>query len=248
MWVLFLEQPLSETQSEPKAIANKTGECLRSPPSKPEKFFWQPRELQGATKRYFLPPQNCAPFPANGTLRELAVFCAALGSGWPINLGLQHCSSSPGAFPTDSFTYYFTPLLSRVRSLEEELQYSMEVLPFFSVSSKKQFPWIVSSSWALQLQSHCRAASSTRTEAHTLNLISRLSVWGLAVLYLCCPCTQAWNQASTPAHLDVFCSYGWEQLGRIFSAFLWGFFPHKRVFTSTNSLALSSHYLTPVTA
>lgn len=79
---------------------------------------------------------------------------AGLDAGWPVSVGLQHCFSSLGVFPTDSFNHYFTWLLSRVRSLEEELEYSTEVSPFCSFSSKKQFAWILSSSWALQLQSH----------------------------------------------------------------------------------------------
>lgn len=85
--------------------------------------------------------------PTGSLLRSVGCWS---GFSW----GLQYCSSSLGAFPMDSFNHYFTLLLSRVRSLEEEGQYSTEVLPFSSFSSKKQFPWIVSSSWALQLQSH----------------------------------------------------------------------------------------------
>lgn len=130
----------------------------------------------------------------------------------------------------DSFNHYFTWLLSRVRSLEEELQYSTEILPFCSFSSKKQFAWIVSSSWALQLQSHWQSCQQHRTEAHTFQLISYLSVWGLSVLYLCCPCTQAWDQASTPAHLDVFspmAESSWAGFSVLFcSCFFFIFFPY----------------------
>lgn len=133
-------------------------------------------------------------------------------------------SSSPGAFPMDSFSHYFTQLLTGSGPWRKSCNTAQRFCPFAVFPAKSSFPGL----WAVAKLCSCnlsgRAASSTRTEAHTLQLISHLSVWGMSVLYLCCPCTQAWDQASTPAHLDVFSSHGWEQLGRIFSASLWGFF------------------------
>lgn len=84
-----------------KSIANKIGGCLRSPPCKLEKVFWQPRELQGATKRCSLPPQNCALFPARSTHREFAAFCGVLlwvqddQSAWDSSPALPHWEPFP---------------------------------------------------------------------------------------------------------------------------------------------------------
>ena len=63
-------------------------------------------------------------------------------------------------------------------------------------------------------------------------------------LYLCCPCAQAWDQASTLAHLDLFWSHSWQQLGRFPALFCDS---QKRAFTPTNKLCdlTTSHQLQP---
>lgn len=111
-------------------------------------FFCSPEKCKVQQRDAFCRLKTVPPFlpvaPTGSLLRSVGCWSGLRVTR--VSWGLQHCSSSLGAFPMDSFNHYFTLFLSRVRSLEEEGQYSTEVLPFRGFSSEKKFPWIVSSS------------------------------------------------------------------------------------------------------
>lgn len=105
------------------------------------------------------------------------------------------------AFPRDHCNHYFTWPLQRVRSQEEEMPDSSKgyfLCVFLPATGTFSRLWT-----AVELHG-CDLAS----KQSLAQLMSPPSSVACLQLCLCCPCAQAWDQASTLAHLDLFWSHG----------------------------------------
>lgn len=164
-------------------------------------------------------PQNTAPFPASSTQWECAccvLWSAGLGSGWPnsawdCNTALPCCEPSPRII-----LIVISPDLSTESGPKRKSCKTAQRL----IPSAVVFQRHTVSLDHEQRLNFMAAISPAELPALTKQSLARfsLSVLCLSVarlqLYLCSPCAQAWHQASTLAHLDLFWSHGWEQLGR----------------------------------